>query len=216
VGRSSRERCPVRAAAKKPCEFLFSGRLGPGQSMTTRQYARLASEWVARHRGGPDFFVHTHSCGVVSLAGAHVHRNTNASITPVRVLHRSSELGWSRSPDHQLRLNGLSASSLDVCWTRNSFRNSRRTLFILGASRARALLLATESPSIDPVLERIPSYLAARFLLSPSHEHVTDAAHGADNVGVCRIRLYLAAQAGDAQVDGAVERLHLAMRSHLQ
>jgi hypothetical protein len=56
----------------------------------------------------------------------------------------------------------------------------------------------------------------ARFLLRPRHEHVTDAAHGADNVGVRRIRLYLAAQAGDAQVDGAVERLHLAMRSHFQ
>ena len=58
--------------------------------------------------------------------------------------------------------------------------------------------------------------VAARFLPGPSHEHVTDAAHGADNVRVGRIWLYLPAQAGDAQVDSAVERLHLAMRSHFQ
>ena len=58
--------------------------------------------------------------------------------------------------------------------------------------------------------------VAARFLPGSSHEHVTDAAHGADNVRVRRIGLYLPAQAGDAQVDGAVERLHLAMRSHFQ
>jgi integrase len=37
----------VRAAGKKPGEFLFSGRRGPGRGMTTRQYARLVSEWIA-------------------------------------------------------------------------------------------------------------------------------------------------------------------------
>ena len=31
----------IRAAGKKPGEFLFTGRRGPGQCMTTRQYARL-------------------------------------------------------------------------------------------------------------------------------------------------------------------------------
>src|SRR5499425_1141987 len=36
-----------RAAGKKPGEFLFAGRRGNGQCMTTRQYARLLSEWVA-------------------------------------------------------------------------------------------------------------------------------------------------------------------------
>ena len=35
----------VRVAGKKPSEFLFSGRR-PGQSMTTRQYARLLSDWL--------------------------------------------------------------------------------------------------------------------------------------------------------------------------
>jgi Sigma-70 region 2 len=54
--------------------------------------------------------------------------------------------------------------------------------------------------------------------LSPRwrHEHVANAAHGADSVGVRRIQLNFAAQAGDTQVDSAVERLHLAVRSHLQ
>ena len=36
----------IRAAGKKPGEFLFIGRHGPGQCMTTRQYARLVSGWV--------------------------------------------------------------------------------------------------------------------------------------------------------------------------
>jgi integrase len=37
----------VRAAAKKPGEFMFTGRRGSGRSITTRQYARLVSEWIA-------------------------------------------------------------------------------------------------------------------------------------------------------------------------
>ncbi len=36
----------IRAAGKKPGEFLVSGRR-PGRSMTTRQYARLLSDWLA-------------------------------------------------------------------------------------------------------------------------------------------------------------------------
>jgi integrase len=37
----------VRAAAKKPGEFMFTSRLGSERSITTRQYARLVSEWIA-------------------------------------------------------------------------------------------------------------------------------------------------------------------------
>jgi integrase len=37
----------LRTARKKPGEFMFGGRRGPGRSMTTRQYARLVSEWIA-------------------------------------------------------------------------------------------------------------------------------------------------------------------------
>jgi integrase len=38
----------VRAAAKKPGEFMFTGRLGSERSITTRQYARLVSEWMRK------------------------------------------------------------------------------------------------------------------------------------------------------------------------
>jgi integrase len=37
----------LKTATKKPGEFLFTSRRRPGESMTTRQYARLVSEWVA-------------------------------------------------------------------------------------------------------------------------------------------------------------------------
>jgi integrase len=50
----------LRAAGKKPGEFLFTGRRGNGQCMTTRQYARLLSEWVASIGLDPKLFG-THS-----------------------------------------------------------------------------------------------------------------------------------------------------------
>jgi integrase len=37
----------LRAVGKRPGEFMFGGRCGPDRSMTTRQYARLLSEWIA-------------------------------------------------------------------------------------------------------------------------------------------------------------------------
>jgi integrase len=36
----------LRATHKKPGEFLFAGRRGPQKSITTRQYARLVSDWI--------------------------------------------------------------------------------------------------------------------------------------------------------------------------
>jgi integrase len=36
----------LRACGKKSGQFLFDGRWGPDWSMTTRQYARLVSEWI--------------------------------------------------------------------------------------------------------------------------------------------------------------------------
>ena len=50
----------LRAAHKKQGEFLFTGRRGMGQCMTTRQYARLISEWVASIGLDPKLFG-THS-----------------------------------------------------------------------------------------------------------------------------------------------------------
>jgi hypothetical protein len=52
----------LTAAGKKPGEFLFAGRRSSKRSITTRQYARLVSEWVASigldpHNYGTHFFV---------------------------------------------------------------------------------------------------------------------------------------------------------------
>ena len=48
----------LKAAGKKPGEFLFAGRRGPGRGMTTRQYARLVSEWIANIGLDPKPFRH--------------------------------------------------------------------------------------------------------------------------------------------------------------
>ena len=50
----------LRAASKKPGQFLFTGRCDSRRAMTTRQYARLVSKWVAGIGLDPHFFG-THS-----------------------------------------------------------------------------------------------------------------------------------------------------------
>jgi integrase len=50
----------LRLAGKKPGEFMFTGRRGPGRSMTTRQYSRLVCEWIASIGLDPHLFG-THS-----------------------------------------------------------------------------------------------------------------------------------------------------------
>ena len=50
----------IKAAGKKPGEFLFSGRGDHNRCMTTRQYARLVSNWLAAIGLDPHFFA-THS-----------------------------------------------------------------------------------------------------------------------------------------------------------
>src|SRR5216684_1538237 len=50
----------LKAANKRPGEFLFTSRRGPDRSMTTRQYARLVSEWVGSIGLDPRLFG-THS-----------------------------------------------------------------------------------------------------------------------------------------------------------
>lgn len=50
----------LRATNKKSGQFIFNGRLAPGWSMTTRQYARLVSGWVASIGLDPHVFG-THS-----------------------------------------------------------------------------------------------------------------------------------------------------------
>src|SRR5256886_6487516 len=50
----------IRAAGKKPGEYLFSSRGSRDHCMTTRQYARLVSSWIATIALDPHFFG-THS-----------------------------------------------------------------------------------------------------------------------------------------------------------
>jgi integrase len=50
----------LKATGKKPGEYLFAGRRGPGRSLTTRQYARLLSHWLASVGLDPHLFG-THS-----------------------------------------------------------------------------------------------------------------------------------------------------------
>ena len=50
----------ITATGKKPGEFLFTASRGLGQCMTTRQYARLVSEWIASIGLDPHLFG-THS-----------------------------------------------------------------------------------------------------------------------------------------------------------
>jgi len=50
----------LKAANKRPSEFLFTGRRGPETSMTPRQYARLVSDWIGSVGLDPRLFG-THS-----------------------------------------------------------------------------------------------------------------------------------------------------------
>ena len=50
----------LKATNKRPGEFLFTGRRGANASMTTRQYARLVSEWIGSVGLDPRLFG-THS-----------------------------------------------------------------------------------------------------------------------------------------------------------
>jgi len=50
----------LKATKKRPGEFLFTGRRGANVSMTTRQYARLVSEWIGSVGLDPGLFG-THS-----------------------------------------------------------------------------------------------------------------------------------------------------------
>ncbi len=50
----------LKAVNKRPGEFLFTGRRDPENSMTTRQYARLVSEWIGSVGLDPRLFG-THS-----------------------------------------------------------------------------------------------------------------------------------------------------------
>jgi integrase len=58
----------LKVTRKLPGEFLFAGRRGEDRSLTTRQYARLVSEWIASIGLDP------------SLFGTHSLRRTKATL----------------------------------------------------------------------------------------------------------------------------------------
>jgi integrase len=78
----------LKVAGRKPGEFLFSGRRGFGQCMTTRQYARLLSEdcqhwarfkafwhaFAAANKGNIDLSSHRQPTGRAALARPHQNR----------------------------------------------------------------------------------------------------------------------------------------------
>jgi hypothetical protein len=46
----------LAASRKRPGDFLFNSRRGNGRCLTTRQYARLLSEWIASIGRDPSLF----------------------------------------------------------------------------------------------------------------------------------------------------------------
>lgn len=58
----------LRERGEKAGEFLFPGRRGPGRSLSTRQYARLLSKWIANIGLDPRLF------------GTHSLRRTKATV----------------------------------------------------------------------------------------------------------------------------------------
>src|SRR3954469_6155033 len=50
----------LQITGKRPAEYLFAGRRGPDRNMTTRQYARLVSDWIGSVGLDPRLFG-THS-----------------------------------------------------------------------------------------------------------------------------------------------------------
>jgi hypothetical protein len=61
----------IRVAGKKPGEALFVGRRGQGRCMSTRQYARLVSEWIGSIGLDPNLFgTHAAPGGTASFSFA--------------------------------------------------------------------------------------------------------------------------------------------------
>src|SRR5215467_5780241 len=74
----------LKAHGKKPGEFLFTGRRGFGHCMTTRQYARLLSEWIASIGLDPKLFG-TH-CAAAN--------KSNVDLSPNRKSTSRAALAW--------------------------------------------------------------------------------------------------------------------------
>lgn len=71
----------LKAAGKKPGDYLFTGRRRPGRAMTTRQYARLLADWVASIGLDPKVFG-THSLRRTKDADLQTHRKLESCAAP--------------------------------------------------------------------------------------------------------------------------------------
>ena len=74
----------IRVTNKKSGEYLFVGRRGQGQCMTTRQYARLVGEWIASIGLDPLRFA-------TQLLEAH---EANVDLPPHREFARGPTFAW--------------------------------------------------------------------------------------------------------------------------
>ncbi len=92
----------IKAAGKRPGEFLFTGRRRPGEAMTTRQYARLVAEWFVGIGLDPYVF------------GTHSLRRTKATL----IYRRTGNL----------RASAISSSRLMTRWRSRSKSRCKTTL----------------------------------------------------------------------------------------
>jgi integrase len=99
----------LRVTGKKPGEFMFTGRRGPGRGMTTRQYARLVSEWIANIGLDPHLF------------GTHSLRRTKATL----IYRRTGNLTSRAAP----------ARNGDILPANNRLKHTSPTDFILASAR---------------------------------------------------------------------------------
>ena len=93
----------LRAANKRPGEFLFTGRRGANVSMTTRQYARLVSKWISSVGLDPRLF------------GTHSLRRTKATLIYRRTGNLRPSSSCSGIPRSKAR-SGISALRSMTPW----------------------------------------------------------------------------------------------------
>ena len=117
----------IVAANKKPGEFLFGGRRGRNLPITTRQYARLVSQWIADIGLDPRFFG-THS--LRRTKATLIYRRTG-NLRAVQLLTASAQ---STAPV-QANISGrISETSMTTSAGRLSLRAAIRIASAFGAS----------------------------------------------------------------------------------
>jgi integrase len=104
----------LKATGKRPGEFLFSGRRGPDRNMTTRQYARLVSEWIGSVGLDPRQF------------GTHSLRRTKATLIYRRKGRKHGPVSRHRGPSscgRSLAERRIYMEALPVPWSLNMYRD---------------------------------------------------------------------------------------------